>query len=159
MRFNIRALREADRERVAHFLETHWGSSRIVTRGRIHHADELPGFLAEVEGELVGLLTYQIERNACEIVSLNSTMQGRGIGSALLSAVKESAVALGCKRLWLVTTNDNTPAIHYYQMRGFDLVAVHRNAIERSRELKPEIPACGLDGIPIKHEIELEILL
>ena len=159
MTFNIRALREADRERVAHFLETHWGSSRIVTRGRIHHADELLGFLAEVEGELVGLLTYQIERNACEIVSLNSTMQGRGIGSALLSAVKESAVALGCKRLWLVTTNDNTPAIHYYQMRGFDLVAVHRNAIERSRELKPEIPACGLDGIPIKHEIELEILL
>jgi ribosomal protein S18 acetylase RimI-like enzyme len=159
MNFNIRALREADRERAAHFLETHWGSNRIVTRGRMHQADELPGFLAEVGGELVGLLTYQIEGNACEIVSLNSTMQGRGIGSALLSAVQENAVALGCKRLWLITTNDNTPAIHYYQMRGFDLVAVHRNAIDRSRDLKPEIPARGLDGIPIKHEIELELLL
>jgi N-acetylglutamate synthase-like GNAT family acetyltransferase len=159
MTFTIRALCEADRESVAHFIKTHWGSNRIVTRGRIHRADELDGFLAEVEGTLVGLLTYRVEGDACEIVTLNSTMQGRGVGLALLSAVKESAVALGCKRLWLITTNDNTPALRYYQVRGFDLVAIYRNAIIRSRELKPEIPAFGLDGIPVRHEIELEILL
>ena len=79
MAFKIRALGEADRERAAQFLNTHWGSDRIVTRGRIHQADELPGFLAEVEGELGGLLTYQIAGEACEIVSLNSAGGSRSV--------------------------------------------------------------------------------
>ena len=36
------------------------------------------------------------------------------------------------------------------------LVAVHRNAVVRSRALKPEIPLSGDHGIPIRDEIELE---
>ena len=39
------------------------------------------------------------------------------------------------------------------------MVAVHRNAIEESRKLKPEIPLTGIDGLPIRDEIELELLL
>jgi RimJ/RimL family protein N-acetyltransferase len=65
----------------------------------------------------------------------------------------------GCKRVWLITTNDNTHAIRYYQKRGFDLVAIHRNAIDASRKIKPQIPLTGFDGIPILHEIEFEMML
>jgi hypothetical protein len=39
------------------------------------------------------------------------------------------------------------------------LIEGHRNALERSRELKPEIPLYGVDGIRIRDEIELEIVL
>jgi hypothetical protein len=39
------------------------------------------------------------------------------------------------------------------------LVAIHRNAIEISRKLKPSIPIIGKHGIPIKHEIEFEMNL
>ena len=46
-----------------------------------------------------------------------------------------------------------------YQKRGFDLVRVYHNALEQARKLKPEIPLTGLDGIPLKHEIELEMIL
>ena len=35
---------------------------------------------------------------------------------------------------------------------------VHRNAIADSRRLKPEIPLTGENGIPIRDEIELEII-
>jgi RimJ/RimL family protein N-acetyltransferase len=73
--------------------------------------------------------------------------------------VKEVAVASGCERLWLITTNDNTPALRFYQKRGFQLVAIHRNALEHSRRLKPQIPLLGLNGIPLRDEIELEMLL
>jgi hypothetical protein len=66
---------------------------------------------------------------------------------------------VGCTRLWLITTNDNLHALRFYQKRGFMLVAVHRNAVEQSRKLKPEIPLYGKDGIPIRDEIELEMLL
>ncbi|MFB4265695.1 hypothetical protein [Nonomuraea sp. GTA35] len=46
----------------------------------------------------------------------------------------------------------------FYQRYGFDLVALHRNAMDRVRAIKPDIPAES-DGIPIRHELELELLL
>jgi len=58
-----------------------------------------------------------------------------------------------------MTTNDNEPAIEFYKHRGMSLVAVHRDALERSRELKPEIPLIGLEGKPIRDEIEFEYRL
>src|SRR5438552_12334180 len=71
-----------------------------------------------------------------------------------------AAVAAGCRRVWLVTTNDNAHAIAFYQRRGWDWVGFHRDAItEARRSLKPEIPERGEGGVPIRHEIELEILL
>jgi len=46
-----------------------------------------------------------------------------------------------------------------YQQRGFVLAAIHRNALEQSRKLKLEIPVVGSDGIPLRDEIELEMML
>jgi hypothetical protein len=50
-------------------------------------------------------------------------------------------------------------ALRFYQQRGFVLAAIHRNALEQSRKLKPEIPLVGNDGIPLRDEIELEMML
>jgi hypothetical protein len=61
--------------------------------------------------------------------------------------------------LWVITTNDNVDALRFYQKKGFKLVAVHRNAIEQSRKLKPEIPSVGKNGIPLRDENELEMRL
>lgn len=140
-------------------MEEWWAGPRMVTRGRIHQADELPGFIALQEGKPAGLITYDIVGDQCEIVTMNSIIEGAGIGSALINTVKEVAAKAGCKRLWLITTNDNTAALRYYQKRDFLLVAVHRNALEHSRQLKPEIPVIGNDGIPLRDEIELELTL
>jgi hypothetical protein len=69
----------------------------------------------------------------------------------------EAAGRQGCARLWVITTNDNVDALRFYQRRGFCLAAVHRGAVDRSRaSLKPEIPAVGAYGIPLRDEIELE---
>jgi ribosomal protein S18 acetylase RimI-like enzyme len=81
------------------------------------------------------------------------------VGSALMAAAQETARAAGCKRLWLITTNDNTHALRFYQRRGLKIAAVYVNAVEISRRLKPEIPLNGYDGIPLRDEIELEITL
>jgi len=82
-----------------------------------------------------------------------------GIGTALVNAVRLVAVASKTRRLWLITTNANIEALRFYQRRGFSLVAIHRNALEESRKLKPEIPAIGSNGIPLRDELELEMLL
>jgi len=157
--FDIRPISKDDHDWVAGFLEEHWGSTEMVTRGRIHSVDKLPGFVAVQDDRPVGLVTYRVEGDECEIVSLNSLVEEAGVGSALLGAVKTLAVYVPCKRLWLITTNDNVSALRFFQKRGFRLVAVHRDALQESRKLKPEIPLIGIDGIPLRDEIQLEMHL
>ncbi len=77
----------------------------------------------------------------------------------MLAAVVSQARRLGCRRIWLVTTNDNVRALRFYQRHGWDLVAVHRDAVTVARRIKPSIPLVGEDGIPIRHELELELVL
>ena len=157
--YQIRPLEKGDRAWVVDFLRERWGSERQVVRGRAYQADEHPGFAAFQDEKPVGLVTYRIEGDQCEITILNSLVEGAGIGSALIGAVRDVAANARCKRLCVITTNDNTPALRFYQKWGFLLVAVHRNALEQSRKLKPEIPLAGIDGIPLRDEIELEMLL
>jgi len=155
----VRASSRDDAEWIREVLVEHWGSTRIVSRGKLRHADQLPCFIAVQSSRRLGLTTYLIESDQCEIVSMNSLASGLGVGSLLIDAVKSAAISSRCRRLWLITTNDNTPALRFYQKRGFQLVALHRDAVTQSRNLKPEIPALGCDGIQVRDEIELEILL
>jgi len=155
----IRPVDATDAEWVRQLLAQHWGSAKIVSRGEVHLADRLPGFLALTSGRRVGLVTYRMDDGACEIVTLNSLVEGIGVGTALLSAVRTVAVSSKCRRVWLITTNDNLEALRFYQRKGFSLVALHRNALDVSRKLKPEIPSTGRDGILLRDELELEMLL
>lgn len=157
--FTIRAATREDRNWVAQFLDEHWGSTRIVTRGQVYLAHLLPAFIAEKDGERVGLTTYRVDGEECEIVSLNSLLPDNGIGTALIDAIKQAVAEEGVKRLWLITTNDNMRALRFYQKRGFRLVAVYPGALDESRRLKPEIPLFGIDGVPLRDEIELEMYL
>jgi GNAT superfamily N-acetyltransferase len=157
--FQIRPLDKEDRIWTTGLLKEWWAGPMIVTRGKVHRTDRLPGLVVVEKGKPAGLVTYRIDRAECEIVTLNSLSEGKGVGSALIDAVKDIAARAGCQRLWLVTTNDNTRALRFYQKRGFLLVAVHRNAVEKSRKLKPEIPLTGNDGIPLRDEIELDMVL
>lgn len=157
--FEIQPLTPEHRAWASSLIEEHWGSVRIVTRGKVHDTSALPGFVALRAAEPVGLATFRIEKDQCEMVSLDSLVQGKGIGTALTRAVRHAAAAAGCRRLWLITTNDNLAAVRFYQKRGFHLVAVHRDALEETRRLKPTLPAAGIDDIPLRDEIELELLL
>ncbi len=140
-------------------LKRAWGSNLVVSRGRVHDALLLPGFVAVLDGRPVGLASYHPEQGQVELVTMNSLQSGAGVGSVLLQAVKEATWNAGCRRLWLITTNDNLDALRFYQLKGFVLVAVHRNALELSRRLKPQIPLLGQHGIPLRDEIELELIL
>lgn len=123
---DVHPVGEPDREWVQAFVAKRWHSSVVVSRGRVHDPARLPGFIARERGEPVGLVTYRTEDGECEVVTIDSLREGIGVGSALLEAVREEAASDDCRRLWLITTNDNLPALRFYQKRGFSLVAVHR---------------------------------
>lgn len=166
---NIRPLERADREWVAHFLDDRWGTTTIVSRGKMRYGHLLEGLIAvraeensascdnaDAPPERIGLLTIEYDAQECEILTLDSLVEGMGIGSALLDTLEERAQEAGLTRLWLVTTNDNLASLRFWQKRGYELVAVHRNAIAAARRIKPQIPITGRHGIPIRDEIELE---
>jgi len=157
--FSMRPLNASDKDWVKQFIIERWGADKVVAHSVIYYPHDLPGFVATREGKPVGLVTYQIEGTSCEIVTLDSVEPSLGIGTALIEMVKKVTRYFGYRRLWLITTNDNLHALRFYQKRGFVLVALHRNALEVSRKLKPEIPLVGIDGIPLRDEIELELVL
>lgn len=158
-RLTVRPLTTGDHPWVRHLFAERWGGVISVSRGVVHETTKLPGFVARLDDERAGVTTYRIVDEECELVTLDSVREGAGVGTALVDAVAKAAHAAGATRLWLITTNDNLRALRFYQRHGFDLVAVHHGAVARSRALKPSIPEIGLDGIPIRHELELELPL
>ncbi|WP_075075532.1 GNAT family N-acetyltransferase [Longilinea arvoryzae] len=155
--FTLRALVPADRDWVRAWMVEHWGSERMAVHGQLFCMDEFPGLAAELDGQVVGLATYRLLGDACELMSLDSRIERRGIGGALVAAVRALAVQAGCRRLRLTTTNDNLNALRFYQKRGFRLIGLHPGAVNAARRtLKPEIPLLGENGISIRDEIELE---
>jgi len=157
--FKIKMATPRDRIWMRQFLAEHWGSHLLVSRGRIYDASLLPAFIAHIGDKPVGLCTYHRIADQLEITSLNSLQENIGIGSALISAILKKAKQQKCRRIWLITTNDNLHALGFYQRRGFTFCRIYPDQIELSRQLKPEIPLYGQNGIPIRDELELEILL
>lgn len=152
----IHFIEEETRSQIKAFFTENWGSSQMVTSTGVHDCSLLDGFYAMNDNhEIIGLITYHISSQTCEIISLDSLEEGKGIGSRLMQEVEERAVQQKCNLLTLVTTNDNEHAIRFYQHRGYTVSKVIPNAVELARKIKPEIPLYNEKGVPIKDEIVL----
>lgn len=157
MNFSIHPVTEADRDWLLEVVRG-WGADFVVSRGRKVYPTEIEGFYATDEtGKRVGLVTFEIVGDQCEIVTLDAFVKFSGLGTQLMKKAEEVARIRGCCRLWLITTNDNLDAIRFYQRRGMTIAAVHVNALAYSRKLKPSIPETGQHGIPVRDEIEFEM--
>jgi ribosomal protein S18 acetylase RimI-like enzyme len=138
-------------------LEGEFGGRRQARRGELLDVLALPGFVATRGAEPEGLLTYRRTARECELAFLWARERNRGVGTALVRALQ--AEAADCARIWVVTTNDNLDALRFYQRRGFALCALRAGAVDRSREqLKPRISPTGAYGIPLRDELELELI-
>jgi GNAT superfamily N-acetyltransferase len=157
--FTLRPVNDEDREWISRLILERWGSEIVVIHSTTYTPHDLPGMIAVLKDQRIGLITYHIQGDECEIITLDSLLPSRGVGTRLIDEVKRVAQAVGCHRIWLITTNDNVEAVHFYMNRGFTLRAIHKNAVEKAREIKPEIPHLGPSGIPIRDEVELEMIL
>jgi len=152
----IRAAAPNDKPELKKFL-TRWNALFVARRGKMEPSLDHPSLIAESGEKIAGALTYIVLGQECEILTLHVDHQRIGIGSALVVAMKEICRNLRCRRLWLITTNDNIDALRFYQRRGFQLAVLYRGAVSASRaQLKPEIPLVGRYMIPLRDELELE---
>jgi ribosomal protein S18 acetylase RimI-like enzyme len=155
----IRPLSSDDRDWVERLIVERWGDSVVVGRGEVWIPADLPGFATFEDDRCVGLVTYKVDGEACEIVTIDALEEGKGIGTALLDAVVAIAREAGCARVQLLTTNNNLRALAFYQKRGFRLVRLIPGAIDEERRLKPSIALVDAAGLPIRDELHLELPL
>jgi 2-oxo-4-hydroxy-4-carboxy--5-ureidoimidazoline (OHCU) decarboxylase/GNAT superfamily N-acetyltransferase len=144
----------------AELLARHGGGVASVARlGELIDPLTLEGLVAEERGRPIGLATVrETPERGFEVVTLHAEPPGQGAGRLLLETALQVAVASGHRRLWLVTTNDNLDALHFYLRRGMRVVTVHAGAVERDRELKPQIPAVNpVNAVPIRDLVELQL--
>ena len=153
----VREYQESDRGWAEAFMNDRFGGALQARRGELIDVLALPGFVAERNGRLVGVVTYRRESNECELAFIAALERHVGVGTALLEALLEAVAE--CERIWLVTTNDNLEALRFYQRRGFVLSALRPGAVVDSRQsLKPQIASVGAFGIPLRDELELHLL-
>ncbi|MEU4427488.1 GNAT family N-acetyltransferase [Actinoplanes sp. NPDC024001] len=155
----VRRAVESDQETIERILTDSWGGPIVIGHGVEFNAARLPALLAERDGAVAGLLTYHLDGDALEIVSIDATARHTGAGTALLRAAAGVAREHGLRRLWLITTNDNLDALRFYQRRGLRIVAVTPGAVDAARERKPSIPEIGAYRIPLHDELTLELRL
>ena len=157
----VRDFLPGDREWAADLIKRHSRGMTVVARlGELLDPLSLDGLVAELEGRAAGLATVsETAERGMEIVTLHAEPAGRGTGTALFETAWQVAQASGHRRLWLVTTNDNLEAIHFYLSRGMRVATVHQGAVDEDRRsVKPEIPERNPEnGLPIRDLIELEL--
>ncbi|HPF70726.1 MAG TPA: GNAT family N-acetyltransferase [Candidatus Krumholzibacteria bacterium] len=151
----VAPLSDDDRKWVQERTELLFGGDFVVSRDEVHDPHCLPGFIACEGRERVGVATYNITGEDCEVVTIDALCQFMGIGSALLEKIEDVARQAGCRRVWAITTNDNLDAQRFFQTRGFLITAVRLGGMTKIRLLKPNVPRVGYYGIPVRDEIEL----
>lgn len=156
MSLKIEPIKQEDQRAVLDIVKHFWGDAMIVVNSKVFHTPDLQGLKAVIDGKIVGILHYHISDRVCEIITLASLSQGKGIGSSLLDAVQSLAASRQCHKLSLTTTNDNLHALGFYQRRGFYLVRLHPDQVAKSRQIKPSIPLVGENAIPLRDELVLE---
>lgn len=152
--FSIREASCEDKETIEKFVEFFWGESQQTVFGKTILVRNQPAFVAVVKGKIVGFVSFcEFDENDVLIIALGvlPQYQGGGIGKALISIVEEKAKKLSKKRILVSTSNDNLPALAFYQLMGYQIFEVAPNVIAEKHGAIYK----GIGNIPIRDEIRL----
>jgi GNAT superfamily N-acetyltransferase len=103
-----------------------------------------------------GAVTWWIDGERAEVVSVHAEPQGGGAGTRVMDAAEDELRRRGVRTVVLATTNDNARALNFYIKRGYRLVRVDLDAMDRVRAVKAGVPLNGRDGVPLQDMWELE---
>lgn len=159
LQLTIRPTEQTDQSWIRDEIRKWWGDDSVIVRGRKYYPANYDGFIATIRDDKVGLLTLRYDQEYCEIMSLTTSDSYPITGRRLIEAAISDARKNKAERMVVVTTNDNTNALRFYQVMGFRLHELRKGILIESRKLKPKIPLLGQYNIPISDEIELELFL
>lgn len=152
--FDIRPMN--DRKELEELLRLRWPDANLIICGEFVRPEDVEGLGYYADDRLHGIATWRSHGKVMHIVAVNAFTALRGVGVALVDAMKEHGRRNGVTCLRATISNDNVVALRFYQKRGFRLSALHRGIYDAMRAMKPSLPLTGLDGIPMRDELELE---
>ncbi len=150
-------IRAASPEEIAaDWLEFTGGPPVVGVLGQYRPADVEGLVWRDAQMGRTGVVTWWIDGERAEIVSVHADPPGSGTGTRIMDVAEEELKRRGVRRVVLATTNDNVRALNFHTKRGYRLVRVHLDALDRVRAMKPNVPALGRDGMPLRDMWELE---
>ncbi len=148
---------DAERNAIRELVQQFWGEQEQVTFDRKLTIAELPAFVAKIRDKVIGFAAFTETDDSIIIAALGilPRYQGSGLGRKLVAKVEETAKKMGKRNLLVSTSNDDLPALAFYQTIGFQIVEVKPNVIaeKHGQVLK------GIGGLPIRDELRLQKLL
>ena len=150
----VREAADAERDAALDLFRRDFGRSGLVAFGQVMDLDAAPAIVADMDGEIGGALAYRLIEGGLHIVALatDPMWQRSGVGGYLVAEAELLARRLKLDRLVVSTTNDNLPALYFYQRRGYRLSALVPNSVvEHTRQ-----EHAGFAGITVRDEIRLE---
>lgn len=153
----VREATDADRPLVRALFERDFGRTRVIGFGQVLDVDAMPALVATMHDDVSGALTYRLFGDGLHIVALatDPMWQRSGVGGHLVAEAELLARRLSLARVIVTTTNDNLPALYFYQRRGYRLVSVSPG----SMLAHTEVVLPGFAGIPVRDEMQLEKML
>jgi ribosomal protein S18 acetylase RimI-like enzyme len=158
LNYNItRVVSQKEKEIIRTLVRRFWGEPEQLTFDRKFVVAELPAHLAKSGSIIIGFASFAEANDAIIIVALGvlPQYQNAGVGKSLIDRVEAEARALQKKKLLVSTSNDDLPALAFYQSLGFQIYEVKPNVIaqKHGKILK------GIGGLPVRDELRLEKLL
>jgi GNAT superfamily N-acetyltransferase len=150
----VREATESDRAAARALFQQDFGRTHIVAFGEVMDIDQMPALVALMHHEPSGALAYRLFGDALHIVALatDPMWQRSGVGGNLVAEAELLARRLNLNRLVVATTNDNLPALYFYQRRGYRLTEL----VPDSVIIHTHQEVGGFAGIPTRDEIRLE---
>jgi len=151
----VREAADEEREAALALFRRDFGRSGIVAFGQLMDLDAAPAIVAEMDGEIGGALAYRLVEGGLHIIALatDPMWQRSGVGGYLVAEAELMARRLQIPRMIVSMTNDNLPALYFYQRRGYYVAEWIPNGAERYAK---RASLAGFGGIPIRDEVRLE---
>lgn len=149
----VRPCEDADRQAILDLFQRDFGSTRVGAFDSEHALVDMPALVATVkDGLLAGALAYRIGEELQMLALATDPMwQRSGVGGHLVARAEALARTAGCRRAVLATSNDNLPALYFYQRQDYRIASIATGSLvaRAARRL-------GFAGIQVRDEIRLE---
>jgi ribosomal protein S18 acetylase RimI-like enzyme len=144
----------SDRVKALELFRHVFRPAQLVSYGEAISLDEAAAFVAETDEGIAGALAWRPFDGALHILALatDPMHQRAGVGGHLVAEAELLARRQNWPRVIVTITNDNLPALYFYQRRGYRVSAILRDSFAAHT---PDQKTMGFAGIPILDEIQL----
>lgn len=156
-KFKINDATPDDKTQIRKLVKRFWGEQEQLTFDRTYNVTELPAYVARIDGNVVAFLSYAEANDDIIIVALGvlPQYQNIGVGRRLVEKVEDAARPRRKKKILVSTSNDDLPALAFYQSLGFQIYDVKPNVIAEKHGGEQE----GIGGLPVRDELRLRKII